>query len=68
MRISKDISIGEVIRNYPHAKDVFNRFGLNHLNTTEDKLEKLGEVCDERGVPLDQVIEALKDNVESEIR
>ncbi|WP_069999994.1 DUF1858 domain-containing protein [Cellulosilyticum sp. I15G10I2] len=68
MKISKDITIGEVIRNYPNALEVLNRFGLNHVNETEIQLEKIGEACAEHGVPVDALIEALKENVESEIR
>ncbi len=68
MKISKDITIGEAIRNYPNALEVLNRFGLNHLSETEVQLEKIGEACAEHDIQVDALIEALKDNVESEIR
>jgi iron-sulfur cluster repair protein YtfE (RIC family) len=68
MKICKDITIGEVIRNYPKALEVLDSFGLSHVSSAEVQLEKIGQACEERGVQVEELIDALKENVESEIR
>jgi len=68
MKISKDITIGEVIRNYPDALEVLGSFGLNNVSSIEMQFEKIGEACVEHDVQVDELIEALRENVESEIK
>ena len=68
MKISKEITIGEVIRNYPDALEVLSRFGINDVSSAEAQLEQIGQACEEQGIEVNEVIKALRENVGSEIR
>lgn len=68
MRISEDITIGEVIENYPEAVKTLNQYGLNYIDKPlEQQTDTLGKACRENGVSLDEIIKVLRENVGSAI-
>ena len=64
MRISKDITIGEVVSNYPHAVKTLNRFGVDcnkDLGGPTAQTETLEEACKVHGLDVEQLIKALNE-------
>ena len=68
MKISKDITIGEVIRNYPNAIQTLSSFGLGCVGCPSSQVETLEEACGVHGLPVDDLIKALRETVETTIK
>jgi hybrid cluster-associated redox disulfide protein len=68
MKISKDITIGEVVRNYPHAAKTLGSFGLGCVGCPSAQAETLEEACQVHGMDIEELIKALKENVDTAIK
>ncbi len=65
MKISENITIGEVIRNYPNAVKVLSGFGMGCIGCPSAQAETIGEACQVHGIDVDKVIKALRETVEA---
>lgn len=63
MKISENITIGEVIRNYPDAIKTLTGFGMGCVGCPSAQAETIGEACLVHGIDVGKVIEALKETV-----
>lgn len=59
MKISKDMTIGEVVRNYPSTIGVLGSFGMGCVGCPSAQAETLEEACLVHGMQVDQLVEAL---------
>ncbi len=57
--ITKEMTIGEIVRLYPQTLEVFNRFGLDCFECQMAELEKLEHGAGVHKVDVDLLIEEL---------
>jgi len=65
MKVSKDMTIGEVVRNYPNAAQTLGSFGLGCVGCPSAQAETLEEACQVHGLKIEELIKALQGNVET---
>lgn len=63
MKLSNDITIGEIIRNYPDVVKVLGSFGLGCVGCPSAQAETLGEACQVHGIPVEDVMRAIRNTV-----
>lgn len=59
MKILKEMTIGEVIRNKPEAAGVLMNFGMGCVGCPSAQAETIEEAAKVHGLNLEQLIEAL---------
>ena len=59
MEITKDMLIGEILRNKPEAVDILLRFGFGCVGCPASQMESLEEAAMVHGVDLAQLLKAL---------
>ena len=59
MEITKDMLIGEIIRNKPESVDILMRFGLGCVGCPASQMESLEEAAMVHGIELEQLLKAL---------
>lgn len=59
MEITKDMLIGELIRNKPESIDVLLNFGLGCVGCPASQMESLEEAAMVHGLDLNQLLKAL---------
>jgi hybrid cluster-associated redox disulfide protein len=62
--ISKDMTIGSVVRAYPKAVDVLFSFGMGCVGCPSAQAETLEEACLVHGLSIDKLMIALKEQAE----
>ncbi|MBM7560818.1 DUF1858 domain-containing protein [Fusibacter tunisiensis] len=63
MKITKDMTIGDVVRTYPETVDVLFVFGMGCVGCPSAQAETLEEACMVHGLSLDALMKALNDKV-----
>jgi hybrid cluster-associated redox disulfide protein len=64
MKISKDMTIGEIVRNYPSSAGILASFGLGCVGCPSAQAETLEEACQVHAMKVDELIKALNANIE----
>jgi len=59
MKITREMTIGEVVRNYPDSVDILFSFGMGCVGCPSAQAETIGEACAVHGIDPEQIIEAL---------
>jgi len=59
MEITKDMLIGEIIRNKPESIDTLLRFGLGCVGCPASQMESLEEAAMVHGIELNELLKAL---------
>jgi hybrid cluster-associated redox disulfide protein len=59
MEITKDMLIGEVIRNKPESIDTLLRFGLGCVGCPASQMESLEEAAAVHGIDVNELLKAL---------
>ena len=62
MEITKDMLIGELIRNKPEAVETLMRFGMGCVGCPASQVESLEEAAVVHGLDLDKLMTALNEN------
>lgn len=63
MKILKEMTIGEVVRNYPEVIDVLFSFGMGCVGCPSAQAETIEEACKVHGIDVEKIIKALNENV-----
>lgn len=63
MKITKEMTIGEVVRNYPQCVEVLFGFGLGCVGCPSAQAETVEEACGVHGIDADEIIKALNEKV-----
>lgn len=58
--ISKDMTIGSLVRNNPKAVDVLQSFGMGCVGCPSAQAETIAEACMVHGLSLDKLMDALQ--------
>jgi hybrid cluster-associated redox disulfide protein len=59
MNITKEMTIGEVVRNYPEKADTLMEFGMGCVHCPSAQFETLEQAAEVHGIKLDEFLEAL---------
>ena len=63
MKISKEMTIGEVVRNYPESIKVLAGFGMSCVGCPSAQSETLEEACQVHRINIDEIIVVLNESV-----
>lgn len=63
MKILKEMTIGEVVRNYPEVIDVLFSFGMGCVGCPSAQAETIEEACQVHGIDVEKIIKALNEKV-----
>jgi hybrid cluster-associated redox disulfide protein len=63
MKISKEMTIGEIVRNYPECVEVLMNFGMGCVGCPSAQAETLEEAGRVHGIDVEQLIKALNEAV-----
>ncbi|MCF6464327.1 DUF1858 domain-containing protein [Clostridium sp. Cult2] len=61
MEITKDMLVGEIIRNKPESVDTLLRFGLGCIGCPASQMESIEEAAMVHGIDLSQLLKALNE-------
>jgi len=64
MKITKDMSIVEVVQKYPKTAEVFMQFGMGCLGCAAARFENIEQGATVHGIKVDELIAALNKAVE----
>ena len=59
MKILKEMTIGEVVRNYPMSIEILISFGMGCVGCPSAQAETIEEACKVHGIDVEQLIKAL---------
>lgn len=59
MQILKEMTIGEVVRNYPASVKVLSTFGMGCVGCPSAQAETIEEACKVHGIDVQEIINAL---------
>ena len=59
MEITKDMLVGEIIRNKPESVEILLNFGLGCIGCPASQMESLEEAAMVHGLDIDELIKAL---------
>ena len=59
--ITKDMTIGEVIKLNPNAAQILMRFGMGCLGCPSSQVETVEQACEVHGLKLEDVLAALNE-------
>ncbi|MDF2614878.1 MAG: hypothetical protein K0S71_2664 [Clostridia bacterium] len=68
MKLSNDITIGEIIRNYPNAVKTLGSFGMGCVGCPSAQAETLEEACQVHGINVEDVMRAIRETVGEAIK
>ncbi|WP_129598114.1 DUF1858 domain-containing protein [Anaerophilus nitritogenes] len=63
MKILKEMTISEVVRNYPESVEVLFSFGMGCVGCPSAQAETIEEACQVHGIEVEKLIKALNDNI-----
>ncbi|CAM2867338.1 DUF1858 domain-containing protein [Hathewaya histolytica] len=64
MKINKEMTIGEVVRQYPDVVEVLMSFGMGCVGCPSAQSETLEEAAMVHGMDIEQLMNALNDKVQ----
>ncbi|GAA0116695.1 MULTISPECIES: DUF1858 domain-containing protein [Clostridium] len=59
MKITKDMKIGEIVRNYPESIEILMNFGMGCVGCPSAQAETIEEAAAVHGLDLNALLEAL---------
>lgn len=59
MKITKDMTIGEIVRDYPESIEILMSFGMGCVGCPASQMETLEEAAMVHGFDLNDLLEAL---------
>lgn len=59
MKITKDMTIGEIVRDYPESIEILMSFGMGCVGCPASQMETLEEAAIVHGFELNDLLEAL---------
>jgi hydrid cluster protein-associated redox disulfide domain len=59
VKITKDMTIGEIVRNFPHSPEVLMSFGMGCVGCPSAQGETLEEAAMVHGMDIEKLLEAL---------
>ncbi|NEU04364.1 MULTISPECIES: DUF1858 domain-containing protein [Clostridium] len=59
MKITKDMKIGEIVRNYPESIEILMNFGMGCVGCPSAQAETIEEAAAVHGLNLNALLEAL---------
>ncbi|WP_055669915.1 DUF1858 domain-containing protein [Desnuesiella massiliensis] len=59
MKITKDMTIGEIVRDYPESIEILMSFGMGCVGCPASQMETLEEAAMVHGFELNDLLEAL---------
>lgn len=62
MKISKEMTIGEVVRNCPECAEVLMSFGMGCVGCPSAQAETIEEACQVHGMDVEQLMKALNES------
>ncbi|MCY6372125.1 DUF1858 domain-containing protein [Clostridium ganghwense] len=63
MKITKDMTIGEIVRNYPNSPEVLMSFGMMCVGCPSAQGETLEEAAMVHGMDIEKLLEELNKNI-----
>ena len=63
MKITKDTTIGEIVRKYPNSVKVLIGFGLGCVGCPSAQAETIEEACQVHGIKVDDMLTKLNETV-----
>jgi hybrid cluster-associated redox disulfide protein len=63
MKISKDTTIGEIVRTYPNSVKVLFGFGLGCVGCPSAQAETIEEACQVHGIKVEEMLAKLNENI-----
>ncbi|MEQ8155288.1 MAG: DUF1858 domain-containing protein [Clostridiaceae bacterium] len=63
MKILREMTIGEVVRNYPESVEVLFSFGMGCVGCPSAQAETIEEACEVHGMDVEELIKALNEAV-----
>jgi len=63
MKILKEMTIGEVVRNYPESVEVLFSFGMGCVGCPSAQAESIEEACKVHGMDVERLIMALNEAI-----
>lgn len=63
MKILREMTTGEVVRNYPESVEILFSFGMGCVGCPSAQAETIEEACKVHGINVDEVIKALNESV-----
>lgn len=66
MKITKDMTIGEVVKTYPQTMPVFMKFQMGCFGCGMAQMETLEQGCTAHGIDVDKFLEELNKAAEEE--
>lgn len=63
MNINKDMTIGELIRNFPKSVDILMSFGMGCVGCPSAQAETIGEAAQVHGLNIDELLKALNSSL-----
>ena len=66
MKVTKDMSILEVVQTYPYTAEVFFYAGMGCLGCAAARFENIEQGCMAHGIDPDALVEALNEVIEAE--
>ncbi|MFY9175458.1 MAG: DUF1858 domain-containing protein [Peptococcia bacterium] len=64
MKITKDMTITDVVRQYPESVDVFMKHGMSCLGCAAARFENISQGAQAHGIDVDKLIEDLNQAVQ----
>lgn len=64
MKTLKEMTIGDVVRNYPESVEVLSGFGLGCVGCPSAQAETVEEACGVHGLNVEELVKALNEAVE----
>lgn len=62
MKITKDMTIGEIVRNFPNTVEILMSFGMGCVGCPSAQAETLEEAAMVHGMDIEKLLEALNEN------
>lgn len=63
MNINKDMTIGQVIREFPKSVDILMSFGMGCVGCPSAQAETIGEAAQVHGLNVEELINALNSGI-----
>ncbi|MDV3425836.1 MAG: DUF1858 domain-containing protein [Bacillota bacterium] len=66
MKILKEMTIGEIVRNYPESVEVLMNFGMGCIGCPSAQAETIEEACRVHGIDVEKIIKSLNEGLTEE--
>lgn len=63
MKITREMTIGEVVRNYPDSVEILFSFGMGCVGCPSAQAETIGEACAVHGIDAEKLVKVLNEAI-----